>query len=185
MPTSRSRCFQFRRTLFLLLGMLIRRNQLISTPHDYFPGREWVNGSAVHLFASSFPPPPAASLPFDTRVQLRLVPLSRFSLVENSLLDPSSPRITSPFMISISRQSSTRFIVPFPRPIDAAAAAAAAAMLVFDSRIIYNRGGHATARLRANTRNTAYTYRTNESFIIGRALKKIPTRRLGRKKRLT
>ena len=33
-----------------LLGMLIRRDQLIS-PHDYLPGREWVNIFYVHLFA--------------------------------------------------------------------------------------------------------------------------------------
>lgn len=50
--------------------------------------------------------------------------------------------------LDLSIASHRCFIVSFPRPVDA--------MLVFDSRIIYNRGGHATARLRANTRNTAY-----------------------------
>lgn len=129
-----------------LSGMLIRRDQLIS-PDDYLPGREWVNGSAVaHLLRAPalFLPPALFPLTHARSTPIR-VPLSsgfspsptvasptRYSFFPVSVHDPD----LSPVIVHGDR----RFIVSFPRPVDAAA------MLVLDSRIIYNRGGHATAR---------------------------------------
>lgn len=165
----------FSRSLFpipsyvFLLGMSIRRDQLIS-PRDYLPGREWVNGSAVaHLLRApvrtrSFPP--AGSLPFDTRVQTLRNPLSNgFSRVDSSPLDILS-RSRSRSLASRRPRSHRCFIVSFPRGLSTRRRCSCSILVSFTTEEVTRPLGC------AQTPETPHTYRTNESFIIGRALKK-------------